>query len=241
MNRVLAVALDFPRPKSLNVLEEGRLESSGTSRNYERLCTMARQVELIHRSESAIFTLTKITRSNLYGSKKRIPVDHQGRACTRAMLTRDGQFVLPAGSTASVYMDEARNSVERSEIQAVTGDGTLLDTCASSFESASELGEPVAPMVILEQTISHVYAIDPITIPQELNASLTEGAIYRFSFQFKAGHFEYDAFLLKNQVGFFLLVGRSNFFELVGMEDADDSLPDFEGEDFDDDLDFAMV
>jgi hypothetical protein len=202
---------------------------------------MARQLEITHQDASALFTLTKITRSNLYGRKKRIPVDCRGRPCTRAALTRDGRFVLTAGTTASVYLDEAGDSVERSEIGVVGEDGRLLDAEQSSFDHPVVFGNPVASDALLDCTIMNVYALDPVTIPPSLDMLLTDGNIFRFPFRFKAGSAEHTGFLLKNQVGYFLLVGRAAGFGFIGLEEADISLSEDDEERLDVDLDFSML
>jgi hypothetical protein len=202
---------------------------------------MARQLEITHQDASALFTLTKITRSNLYGTTKRIPVDCRRRPCTRAALTRDGRFVLPAGTTASVYLDEAGDCVERSQIGVVGENGRFLDAEQSSFDHPVVLGSPVDSDALLDCAIAHIYALDPVTIPPSLDMLLTEGAVFRFTFRLKAGSTEHEGFLLKNQVGYFLLVGRAAGFEFVGLEEADISLSEDDEERFDVDLDFSML
>jgi hypothetical protein len=202
---------------------------------------MPRRMEFDYNGESAIFTLTKITRSNLYGSKKRMPVDAQGRACSRALLTRDGRFVLPAGATAMAYLDELGDSVERSALQTLGNDGNPLPAGESSFETPVPLENPVEPAALLDCSVDHVYALEPITISPDLDRSLTEGAVFRFPFRFKSGPAEYAGFLLKNRVGFFLLLGHANGFDYVDIDSADAGPADVDEEEWDGELDFAMM
>jgi hypothetical protein len=56
---------------------------------------MSRILEICHDGRESSFSITRISRSRLYGAKRRIPVDGQGNECSRASLTRDGMFILP--------------------------------------------------------------------------------------------------------------------------------------------------
>lgn len=184
-------------------------------------------MEMACRGSASRFTTRKLSRSALYGRKRRVPVDAQGRECRAAALTRDGQFLLPPGSTATLYLDEDGDVVER---------GELRPTPAG--QDAAPTGEPQAaePAELLDHTIRQVYALDPVAVSEPLEALLAETGICRLDDGDETGK---ARFLVKNDAGYFLLVGEQAGFEFVGPDQADLSVPDG-GEPWDD-LDFAMM
>ena len=64
---------------------------------------MAKQVLVNHLGESMSFAPTRVDRAKIYGARKRIAVDVEGRNCTRASLTADGGQLLVSGMTAQAY------------------------------------------------------------------------------------------------------------------------------------------
>ena len=118
---------------------------------------MQKTLEVVFNGKVSSFTVTKIDRSKLYGSKKRIPVDTQGQECSAAALTRDGRYILPTGGTALLYLDEKEDVVERNQLQAVDPDGSNGDSEESSSNEAMELGPAISAAEVLEYTITHAY------------------------------------------------------------------------------------
>jgi hypothetical protein len=191
-----------------------------------------RILEILHNSKASSFTVNKIARSKLYGSKRRIAVDAHGQECSRAVLTRDGRHILPNGATATLYLDEQGDVVERSQL--ISPEGETAKPGESNINRTLELGQAVEAAEILEYSITHAYALEPVFISVELEASLSRGAIYRLP--------ECNGrqtFLIGNNAGYFL-VGEHAGFEFIGLAEADLSPPDLEAEDMDDDLDFSM-
>jgi hypothetical protein len=196
---------------------------------------MQRILEVIYDGKASSFTVAKISRSKLYGSKHRIAVDAQGQECSRAALTRDGRFILANGCTAALYLDEAGDVVERSRLQAIDADGEITMPGESTPDAALEVGQVLSAAEVLDCSITHAYALEPVFISAELEASLSRGEIYRLP--------ECNgrqAFLLGNDAGYFLLFGERTGFEFIGLAEADLSPPDLDGEYMDEDLDFAM-
>ena len=64
-------------------------------------------------------------------------------------------------------------------------------------------------------------------------------AFSKYPFRYSSGYQPLDSFLVKNDAGFFILTGKRNDFGFVGLEEADQSLPDPEEEEWE--LDFAMA
>ena len=188
---------------------------------------MERTLEVVCHEGLSRFTTRKLSRASLYGRKRRVPVDAQGRACRAAALTRDGRFLLPPGSTATLYLDERGDVVEREELGP-----------AQDGQDAAPMGEPQAakPPELLDHTIRQVYALEPVAVSDPLEALLSETGICRLTDSGEAGK---ARFLVKNEAGYFLLVGEHAGFEFVGPNQADLSVPDID-EPWDD-LDFAMM
>lgn len=191
---------------------------------------MERTLEVASDGAVSRFTTRRLSRASLYGSKRRVPVDPEGRPCQAAALTRDGRFLLPPGSTATFYLDDHGEVVERSDLGAA---GEPDET-----EATPERPEPAAAEDLLDHIIRQVYALDPVSIADALEALLVSSGICRLpDAEVVAGNRE--RFLVKNDAGYFLLAGEHTGFEAVGPDQADLSVPDTD-EPWDD-LDFTML
>jgi hypothetical protein len=196
-----------------------------------------RRCEIAHEGKESSFTVTKIERSKLYGSKHRIPVDVHGRECSRASLTRDGLYILPTGGTAMLYLDEHNDVVERDHLHVIDTDGEIMKQGESALSVVLEVAQVVQAAELLEYTITHIYALEPIFLSQELNSLLSDGAILSMPLPDLANHRQ--SFLLGNDNGFFLIVGESTGFEFIGLAEADISPPDVVEENYD--IDFGIL
>ncbi|MCX5670674.1 MAG: hypothetical protein NTU94_05060 [Planctomycetota bacterium] len=188
---------------------------------------MERALEVACEGTASSFTVRKLSRATLYGSKRRVPVDAEGRPCRAAALTRDGRFLLPRGTTATLYLDDHGDAVERGELRSARGGG---DAASGSEPQAAEAAE------LLDCTVRHVYALAPVAVSGRLDELLAATGICRLPGGDAGGE---ARFLVKNDTGYFLLVGEDTSFAPVGTEQADLSIPDA-GEPWDD-LDLAML
>jgi hypothetical protein len=190
--------------------------------------TMERVLEVTCGGAASRFTARKLSRASLYGSKRRVPVDVEGRPCQTAALTRDGRFLLPKGSTATLYLDPEGDMVERAELRSA-GKSQVeeQDAQPASAEAAD----------VLDCTARQVYGLTPVAISESLEALLAPTGICRLPN--KPGSPGTTRFLVKNDTGYFLLVGEPSGFEFAGPDQADLSIPDA-GEGWDE-LDFAML
>jgi len=190
---------------------------------------MKRTLEVLHEGSTSRFTIRRLSRASLYGSKRRVPVDAEGRPCQAAALTRDGRFLLPKGSTATLCLDADGDVVERSELRALEG--------TPDAHEPEEQPEAVEATDVLDCTVRQVYGLTPVAISESLDALLAATGICRLpSDPASAGA---ARFLVENDAGYFLLVGEPSGFEFVRPDQADLSIPDAtEGWD---ELDFAML
>ncbi len=196
-------------------------------------------LEVLHDSKASSFMVTKINRSKLYGSKRRIAIDAQGQECARAGLTRDGMYILPAGGTAVLYLDEQGDVVERNQLQAIDSEGDVIKPGESTLDAALELGQAVEAAEVLECNITRAYALEPVFISAGLEDSLSQGVIFRLPLPSPEGSNSRQSFLLGNDAGYFLLIGEQMGFECIGLAEADLTPPDIGEDGYD--IDFGMI
>ncbi len=197
---------------------------------------MSRVIEVRFAGKESSFRVNKIERSKLYGSRRRIPIDPQGRECSLASLTEDGKFILPKGSTALLYVDEQGELVERNQLQAVDANGKTVQ------KQDSEILEIEATLPVedlLNFIISNAYQLEPVFVSSNLEESLSQGTLYSLPHFHDNGDENKQSFLLSNDNGYFVLSGERTGFEFIGLSEADLSPPDMGEEPFEN-IDFSM-
>lgn len=201
---------------------------------------MARQVVLLYDGETSSFDLARLDRSKLYGTRRRVVVNDDGAECLRGLLSEDGSVLLPPGCTADLYVDEAFDVVERSDLKAVDAEGQPVTPVASTLGVAMPLTGPVPPNRVLDHVTPTIYMLDPAELSPKLQDALARGEIFESRFAYRDGFDDQTLFLLQNEVGVFALVGRPTGFDFVRRAspppeaDEDEDL-------FEDDLDFGMM
>jgi hypothetical protein len=200
---------------------------------------MAKGLVVRWNGESSAFGLSRLDRDKLYGVKLRVVVDENDRSCQSASLTADGSALIPSGGVSLLYVDDACDSVERSDLVPLTPDGTRAPLKPSTLGIPQDLGAPVPPSRVLETVVTHVYALSKDEVGPELAKALAGGAIFETRFNYRDDYADAPAFLLENAEGTFALVAAEAGFSFVERETvaAED---DGEG-DAGDDLDFGMM
>ncbi len=200
---------------------------------------MAKPIILTHNETASNFQLEKLERSKLYGSKRRIPVDVDGKPCVRAALTDDGEVLILSGMAAQGWFDDLGRQVEASEMEAQTPDGIALELVPSTLGVSQPLEGPVSPMEVLDLAVSSVYQLTADTIADELAASLTSGEVWRFRFNYRSDFLAETAYLLANDAGIFALIGQPTTAPYLQLN----ALPPVEAADVEDteDVDFQML
>lgn len=201
---------------------------------------MARSIVLNLDGEVSEFGITRLRRDKLYGQKKRVVVDENGNECSMAALTRDGSTLLPSGAVSYLYLNDSFEVCERSDLNAVDAEGEPLETVESTLGTEVPLEGPVSPHRLLDHTAKAVYELDPQEIGDKLVAALEEGGIFESRFNYRKGYDDNPLFLLKNEEGFFAIIGEDATFDYLRPEE--DIEPDEDDEDpfEDDDLDFSF-
>ncbi|MBX3250199.1 MAG: hypothetical protein KF901_23675 [Myxococcales bacterium] len=201
---------------------------------------MARQVIVSLGGAKSTFDIAKVDRSKLYGQRKRLHLDPEGRPCTRAALTEDGSTLIQSGMTAQGYFDSAGRWVPNKELVGLDAEGNPLPEVPSTLGVEQKLEGPVPPERVLDLRVLSVYALDPVEVDDALLASLRNGDVYALPFNYRADYRAEDALLLANDAGdAFALVG---YLTDPAWRDPEERIPTFEADDGDDDgdLDFEM-
>ncbi|MFK8111195.1 MAG: hypothetical protein AB8B91_03300 [Rubripirellula sp.] len=194
------------------------------------------------------FSMNKVDRSKLYGSKEVQAIDEASEVCDLATLAGDGCTLIGKGGTGLGWLDADGSWREKSELQPVDKDGNRIEPVPSSFSAPVKLFDVATDEEYLEHNIRLVYAMDAIE-PEEgevdcqLMDELTKGTIFRFPYSYRGG-LEADAgFLLTNDAGEVMMaVGSPTKVEFIGMSapaaTVDESGAEAEETDL---MDFGMI
>jgi len=179
---------------------------------------------------------SRIDRSRIYGSRKRVALDSQGRPCTRAALTLDGQHLLGTGMLAQGHFTPDGRWVERKEMVGLSADGSVVTPAPSTLGMDQTAEGPVDPSEVLKLEMQSIYWLEPDEGCTPLVERLRAGDVFRFRFNYTASLVPGTAYLLANDEGVFALVGQS--VEDRWLEMAQEFVPTEGDNSDDDDLDF---
>jgi hypothetical protein len=76
---------------------------------------MAKQLVVTHAGTELAFGLTRIERSKIYGTRRRVVIDAQERPCVRAALSADGRTLIASGMTGQGHFTPDGRWVARGE------------------------------------------------------------------------------------------------------------------------------
>ncbi|MCO4771534.1 MAG: hypothetical protein KDA24_15990 [Deltaproteobacteria bacterium] len=201
---------------------------------------MAKPIVVTFEGEESAFSIQKVSRSRLYGSRQRVPLDPTGSRCRRAALTDDGSLLLLQGMTAQGYFDTKGAWVPNNTLVGITPDGEEADKVSSTLGVPQELQGPVDPTVVLDLSVNSIYSLEPEEVSEGLTARLASGEIFTFRFAYRTGYNVDVGVLVGNDNGLFALVGRSRPSEWNELEQLVQPLLEEDEDDLDDDLDFEM-
>jgi hypothetical protein len=157
--------------------------------------------------KTSSFQIEKVERAKLYGVRRRLAVDHQGRTCSRASLTDDGQVLLRAGMTAQGWFDTDGRQVEQKAIGAEDADGKAIDLVPSTLGVEQRLEGPVDAREVLDLSLTAVYRITAEALDETLAQSLAEGQFWRFPFNYRPDYRSEIGYLVQNPEGIFAIIG----------------------------------
>ena len=197
---------------------------------------MAAHLDLTYQGQPSRFTRIPIDRKRLHGYTKRMALDADGHHCATAHLTRDGRFLLRAGSTADLYLNKEGDSVPRTDLVPIDDDGQAVAATSPATGRDREIEGPVPVDELLDSVVVRAYALTPESVAPDLHSALTRGAIFRLSRRSRKATQPGLAFLLANEHGLFLLQTEPCGFEFMGPEQTmtePDEGPDDRDEEFD--------
>ena len=182
--------------------------------------------------------IVKVDRTKLYGTSEKIVYDTNKEECVLSDLY-EGSIILPRGSVGQVLIDENGNSVSRSELIGFNLQGEKVEKVPSIFSIENNC-KKVEIDDFISSSIKSIYqlVIDEDQI-ESWKKYFTNNEVYLFEFNYREDYEGDDAFLISNEEGFFISVGKSNEFEYlelsnVSVEDTDEDI------EIEDDLDFSM-
>ena len=182
--------------------------------------------------------IVKVDRTKLYGTSEKIVYDTNKEECVLSDLY-EGSIILPRGSVGQVLIDENGNSVSRSELIGFNLQGEKVEKVPSIFSIENNC-KKVEMDDFISSSIKSIYqlVIDEDQI-ESWKKYFTNNEVYLFEFNYREDYEGDDAFLISNEEGFFISVGKSNEFEYlelsnISVEDTDEDI------EIEDDLDFSM-
>jgi hypothetical protein len=198
---------------------------------------MAKALVVSFSGEETRFSVSRVERSKVYGSRKRVALDAAGKPCRRASLTDDGRFMLQAGMTGQGYVTHEGKWVPNSELVGLDSDGNPVGKQPSTMDVA-QIAETVPARELFDLRVSAVYALECESLGAGLNSHLAAGGVVKVPFRFRDDFVTEEAYLLKNEAGCFALVGSLS--PAVWVEPAAMPPPIVPDEQGDDELDFEM-
>ena len=172
--------------------------------------------------------IVKVDRKKLYGTSEKIVYDTNKEECALSDLY-EGSIILPRGSVGQVLIDENGNSVSRSELIGFNPQGEKVKKVPSIFSIENNC-KKVELDDFISSSIKSIYqlVIDEDQI-ESWKKYFTNDEVYLFEFNYREDYEGDDAFLISNEEGFFISVGKSNEFEFlelsnVSVEDTDEDI-----------------
>jgi hypothetical protein len=186
--------------------------------------------------------LSKVERTDLYGSVEVETLDAQGRPCTLGTLADDGRTLIVSSGTALAMLTPDGKWTEKKSLIPTDVHGKAITPVPSSYSTPVPLTTKVSIDEYLSHNIRAVYAISSEANLGSLLADLKKGAIFSFPYSFRGG-LEADAgFLLMAADGTaFVAIGSPTRLEFIGLEQLG-ALTEEESEgDGEDGIDFSMM
>ena len=198
---------------------------------------MAKPIIVSINKKNSIFQLKKIERKKLYGFRKRLAIDENNNECKRASLTEDGEVLIKSGMTSQGWFLEEGKQIESNEIGAIDENNNELSLIPSTLGINQDLEGPMNPKDLLDLSVTASYWIIPDEISDDLKISLEKGEIWKFNFNFRSDYRMETSYILKNESGYFVIVGVPNHANFLSLNAPP---PLEEEEEEEDDLDFEM-
>lgn len=198
---------------------------------------MPRLIVLEFKGKESKFNFKKINRSSLYGKKKRIFLDEFNKECISAIIDTSFGLIIHSGDASSVYIDEQKNFINKDDISGIDSKGNLVKRIPSTLNVPQKL-HVINEEYILDFDCSSLYYLEEEVIEKDLQTSLNNGDIYNFDFNYYSDFNIEKGIILKNEKGYFALVGKETSHSWSNKEE--NLAEHFESSE-DLDIDFEML
>lgn len=198
---------------------------------------MAKTIDIEYQGETVSFAYKPIDRKSLYGFKKRVAFDANGKECIKASLLNDGSLLIRSGMTAQGYFKPDGTWVPNSDIEAINIDGSIPEMHEATIGVAVPAKE-ITPEEALSLRFSNTYYLDAESLPGKLKDALSAGKILSFPFNPKADYNVETGILVANENGYFALIGDPVKYEFTTLQSTVNA--EAEADNQDDELDFEM-
>jgi hypothetical protein len=171
-------------------------------------------------NEHFVSDLQKVTRDDLYGSRRVQALGPDNKPLQRAGVIEEGNLYLVSGDVSRATRAGERFTIAPSEV-VDSATGQKKDVLPSSFKQAPEFRRATAEEVSMLEVAS-VYRLP--------DAKLPPGTLYLGTFNYRDSVERNDAAIVTNNHCTFLLVGKIKKPLFVGMEIDSQIIADATGE-----------
>ena len=179
---------------------------------------MAKPISISFQGKISNFEHVKLERSKLYGRRKRVTYDPKGEECSRISLSEDGTLLIRSGMTAQGYFTESDKWIPNRDLVGLDESGKALEIVPSTLGEAQEVAEPCKPQDLLDIKPTTIYMLEAAELDGALEKQLEEGSIFTFPLNYRADYRAETAFLLKNEEGYFCVLGVPTLSEWCEQE-----------------------
>ena len=168
---------------------------------------MARLIVVKFKGKDSKFSFKKISRSMLYGKKKRLFLDEQENECKAAKIDTKYGVLIHSGDASSVYVNNQKNYINKEEISGMDNHGKIIGRFQSTLDVSQEL-KKTNEQYALDFNCSSLYRLEEEALEKDLNDSLEHGDLYKFDFNYYSDFNVETGILMKNELGYFTLIGK---------------------------------
>jgi len=168
---------------------------------------MAREIQLLLDNNLSSFAFKKVSRNDLYGFKKRIPLGNDGQPCVRAQIDEDTGQLIPSGGLEGVYINQNFSNVEKIDLVAKDSSNQTLKKFDSTLGTPQKI-EPINVDDLLSLEVTSVYALTPSSLDSKLETALSQNQCFQFPFNYYSDYNLETGVLIQSGENIFALIGN---------------------------------
>lgn len=177
------------------------------SKKVGRNIFMAREIQLLLDNNLSSFAFKKVSRNDLYGFKKRIPLGSDGQPCARAQIDEDTGQLIPSGGLEGFYINQNFSNVEKNDLVAKDPNNQTLKKFDSTLGTPQKI-EPISVEDLLSLEVTSVYALTPSSVDSKLETALSQNQCFQFPFNYYSDYNLETGVLIKSGENIFALIGN---------------------------------